>query len=76
MEIKKILDSLVPFVVIGVAIALGISLLLMFFSIAIWGLIIGGVLWLFFLVKNYFFPSEGASDPSKKVRIIEHDDHK
>lgn len=79
MDIKKNLESLVPFVVIGVAIALCIGLLLMFFSIAMWGLIIGGVLWLAALAKQYFFPSKSPSVPTttkEEGRIIEHDDHK
>ena len=74
MDIKKILESLVPFIVVGVAIALCIGLLFMFFSIAIWGLIIGGVLWLAALAKQYLFPS--VSDKKDDGRIIEHDDRK
>jgi hypothetical protein len=78
MDIKKILESLVPFVFIGVAIALCIGLLFMFFSIAVWGLIIGGILWLASLAKQFFFPSTAATPGSSVVkeegRIIEHDD--
>jgi small neutral amino acid transporter SnatA (MarC family) len=79
MDIKKILESLVPFVVIGVAIALCIGLLFMFFSIAMWGLIIGGILWLATLAKQYLFPSKSSTTPTPtkdEGRIIEHDDHK
>lgn len=76
MDIKKILESLVPFIVVGVAIALCIGLLLMFFSVAIWGLVIGGVLWLAALAKQYFFPSQPPTAAKKEEgRIIEHDDH-
>jgi Mn2+/Fe2+ NRAMP family transporter len=74
MDIKKILESLIPFVVIGVVIALGIGLLLMFFSVAIWGVVIGGLLWLGMLAKQFFFPSNPAS--KEEGRIIEHDEHK
>lgn len=56
MDIKKILESLIPFLVVGVAIALCIGLLFMFFSVAVWGLLIGGVLWLGALAKQYLFP--------------------
>ena len=74
MDIKKILNSLLPFVVAGIAIALCISLLFMFFSIAIWGLLIGGILWLAAMAKHYLFakPSVRKEDG----RIIEHDDPK
>ncbi len=74
MDIKKILDSLVPFMVIGIAIALCIGLLLMFFSVALWGLLIGGLLWLAALAKQYFFPSELPK--KEEGRIIEHRDEK
>ncbi len=73
MDIKKILESLVPFFVAGIAIALCIGLLLMFFSVAIWGLVIGGILWLATLAKQYFFSSPNKKE---KGRIIEHDDRK
>lgn len=63
---------MVPFLVAGVAIALCIGLLFMFFSVAIWGLLIGGILWLAALAKQYFFPSTPASQDDG--RIIEHDD--
>lgn len=75
MDIKKILESLVPFLVAGVAIALCIGLLFMFFSVAIWGLIIGGALWLAALAKQYFFPSSPNANKDEG-RVIEHDDRK
>ena len=75
MDIKKIFESLVPFVVIGVAVALCVALLFMFFSIALWGLLIGGILWLGALAKQYFFPS-APHENKQEGRIIEHDDRK
>lgn len=75
MDIKKILDSLVPFVVIGLAIAVCVALLFMFFYIAIWGLFIGGILWLVAMAKQYFFPSTPPAT-KEEGRIIEHDDRK
>lgn len=74
MDIKKIGESLIPYLVIGVAIALCIGLLFTFFSVAIWGLIIGGILWLAALAKEYLFPSKTTS--KEEGRIIEHDDPK
>lgn len=74
MDIKKLFESFVPFILIGIAIAVCIGLLGMFFSIALWGLLIGGILWIIALIQKYFFPSK----PSNKAdgRIIEHDDNK
>ena len=74
MDIKKILESLVPFMIIGIAIALCIGLLFMFFSVAIWGLLIGGVLWLIALAKQYFFSTKPTHH--EEGRIIEHNDKK
>ena len=71
---QKLLENLIPFMVVGVAIALFIGLLFMFFYIAIWGLIIGGVLWLAALAKQYLFPNKSAK--KEEGRIIEHDDRK
>lgn len=72
MDIKKIFESLMPFMLAGVGIALAIGLLMMFFSVAIWGLLIGGILWLGALAKQYLFPATTA--PKEEGRIIEHDD--
>lgn len=73
-KLQKILETLVPFVVLGMAIALFIGLLFMFSYILVWGLLIGGALWLVAVVKSYLFPNESAS--KEKGRVIEHDDKK
>ncbi|BCA96721.1 hypothetical protein TUM19329_30820 [Legionella antarctica] len=74
-KMQKIFENLLPFVVVGVAIALFIGLLFMFFYIAVWGLIIGGVLWLIALAKQYLFPDK-STRKEDEGRIIEHDDKK
>ena len=61
-----------PFVFIGIAIAVFIGLLLTFFYLALWGIFIGAVLWLVAIAKHYFFPPQTPSQ--KHERIIEHDD--
>lgn len=73
-KLEKIIENLMPFVIVGVAIALFIGLLFMFFYIAVWGLIIGGVLWLATLVKQYLFPNN--SPKKEEGRVIEHDNKK
>lgn len=71
MDFKKILDSFLPFIIIGVGIAITVGLLFMFFSIAIWGIVIGGILWLVTLAKQYFFPTQPVKNDSG--RVIDHD---
>jgi hypothetical protein len=73
-KLRKIFENLIPFILVGIAIALFIGLLLMFFYIAVWGLIIGGVLWLGTLAKQYLFPDK--SFKKEKSRVIEHEDKK
>lgn len=74
-KFQKIIENLIPFAVIGVAIALFITLLFMFFYVAIWGLIIGGILWAGMMVKEYLFPGK-KPEQKEQGRIIEHDDKK
>jgi len=73
-KLQKLLETLIPFIVLGISIALLIGLLIMFSYIFVWGLLIGGVLWLVALAKQYFFPVETVK--KSKGRIIEHDDKK
>ena len=78
IQLPKIFENLVPFIIAGIAIALFIGLLFMFSYVVVWGLIIGGVLWLLSLVKELIFPSSKKTPIDKKNqgRIIEHDDKK
>lgn len=73
-KLQKMVQNIIPFIIIGVSIALIIGLLFMFFYIAIWGVIIGGVLWLIALAKQYFFPKKET--PNNSGRVIEHDNKK
>ncbi|HHF7372834.1 hypothetical protein [Legionella bozemanae] len=75
----KIFENLVPFLVAGVAIALFFGLLFMFSYVLIWGLLIGGVLWLITAIKQYLFPDKSNKTEvthKNQGRIIEHDDKK
>lgn len=72
--LQKLLETLVPFILIGIAIALFVGLLIMFSYVLVWGLLIGGILWLIALAKQFLFPSN-STKPSEG-RIIEHDDKK
>ncbi|HHT0592490.1 TPA: hypothetical protein ACTXXA_000351 [Legionella anisa] len=75
----KIFENLVPFLVAGVAIALFFGLLFMFSYVLVWGLLIGGILWLGATIKQYLFPSKSTQTEEinkSQGRIIEHDDKK
>ena len=71
---KSLLEQLFPFLILGTAIALIVGIFIMFSYVLIWGIIIGAVLWLIYVIKNALFPNE-VSTNDKKGRIIEHDDN-
>lgn len=71
-KLRNILESLIPFMLLGVAISLIIGLFIMFSYVLIWGIFIGGILWLVFFIKNFLFPGSKKS-PQAEGRVIEHD---
>lgn len=73
-KIKQIIETLVPFLILGVMAALFIGLIIMFSSVLIWGIFIGGILWAISMLKGFFFPEKKV--PKSEGRIIEHDDQK
>ena len=78
-QVPKIFETLIPFIIAGIAIALFVGLLFMFSYVVIWGLIIGGTLWLISVVKELLFTNtKKTTTIIKKTqgRIIEHDDKK
>lgn len=75
----KIFENLVPFLIAGVAIALFFGLLFMFSYVLVWGLIIGGILWVITAIKQYLFPNNSTKTEvinKNQGRIIEHEDKK
>lgn len=69
-QVPKIFETLIPFIIAGIAIALFIGLLFMFSYVVIWGLIIGGILWLISVVKELIFPSTKKHPLVKKRRGV------
>ncbi|STX30018.1 Uncharacterised protein [Legionella beliardensis] len=67
-------QTLIPFLIIGIAIAMLVGLLIMFSYILVWGILIGGILWLASIVKNFLFPKRVISKTDG--RIIEHNEKK
>ena len=73
-KIQELFQQLPPFMMLGVGIAFFIALMIMFFYVLIWGAIIGGIIWVGFVIKNALFPKKAK--PKSKGRIIEHDEQK
>ncbi|MFC3908844.1 hypothetical protein ACFORL_07110 [Legionella dresdenensis] len=72
-KLQQIIQSLVPFLIMGIAIAMLIGLFIMFSYVLIWGIFIGGVLWFAALIKDYLFPP--PPEEKHEGRVIEHKDH-
>lgn len=66
-SLKKLMQTLLPFLIFGVAVATLIGFFILFSYVLVWGLIIGAVLWLGYSVKNYLFPPRSISKPSGRV---------
>jgi len=67
-KLQRFIEHLVPFLILGVAIALVIGLFIMLSYVLVWGLLIGGVLWLISFIKDKFTKPE---DKKHKGRIID-----
>lgn len=73
-KFQQILQSLIPFMVLGLAVALLIGLFIMFSYVLVWGIFIGGILWIGAIIKSFLFP--GKTLPKSEGNIIEHNDRK
>lgn len=75
---NNLLESLAPFLILGVSVAILIALIVFLSYVFFWGLVIGGVLWVAAFIKERFFPSQSKQKSSQESpgRIIEHDDIK
>ena len=71
--LKQLFAPLVPFVILGIAIALFIGLFIMLSYVLVWGIVLGAIFWLAAMLKNYLFPPFPAD--KKKGRVINHDDN-
>lgn len=70
-RLHHIITQIVPFLTIGVSIALIIGIFIFLSYVLVWGIALGLILWLIVTIKNYFFP--GASQKPLQGRIIEHE---
>jgi hypothetical protein len=71
-KLQELLEQLIPYILLGIAIALIVGLFIMLSYVLIWGIVIGGVIWLVMAIKNLLFPT--VKIDNKKGRVIEHDD--
>ena len=71
-RLQTALEHVMPFLIIGVAVALFIGLFIMLSYVVVWGLFIGAILWLIFWLKDFF--TVKSKTPKSKGRVIEHDD--
>jgi membrane protein YdbS with pleckstrin-like domain len=71
-KLKQMLEQLPAFIILGIAIAVVVGLFIMLSYVLVWGLILGAIIWLGVVIKNYIFPSS-VSDKNAG-RVIEHDD--
>jgi hypothetical protein len=74
-KFKQMLEQLPTFIILGIAIALIVGVFVMLSYVVVWGLLLGGIIWLVVVIKNYLFPVI-SSNKHEKGRIIEHDDDK
>ncbi|NCT57623.1 MAG: hypothetical protein GW760_07965 [Legionella sp.] len=85
-SIKQFLQQLPPYILIGISIALGVGIFIVFSYVLIWGILIGGILWSANVLIEYLksvniIPtkhqtkksSRSSSQSSNKGRIIDHD---
>lgn len=67
---KALSQQLAPFLIIGIAVALFVSILIFLSYVVLWGLVVGGVLWLIAIIRQNFFT---AQPKHAKGKIIEHE---
>ena len=74
-KLQRLFQQLIPFIVVGIGIALAIGLLIMFSYALMWGILIGFIIWLIALIKQTLFPSKNNTQ-NDDGRIIEHEHDK
>ncbi|MDF1828195.1 MAG: hypothetical protein P1U39_07955 [Legionellaceae bacterium] len=84
-SIKQFLQQLPPFILIGISIALGVGIFIVFSYVLVWGIVIGAILWganllIEYLRSAHILPSKkqtkkstSSSTSTSKGRIIDHE---
>ena len=68
--LQRITANFIPFVILGIAVAIMIGFFILFSYVLLWGLLIGFVLCLAVSIKQYFFPNK--KNITFRGRIIEY----
>lgn len=72
---NTLLESLIPFLILGISVVVFIAVMVLLSYVLIWGLVIGAVLWSIFFIKEKLFPSsQQANAPQQKGRVIDYDE--
>jgi len=78
--IRKMLDRIVPFIFLGMALVALVAGFVLFSYLLIFGALVGFVLFVILRIKEKFFPDKNKTtqyhEPTRTGRIIEHDDKK
>ncbi len=77
-SIKQFLQQLPPFILIGVSIALGVGIFIVFSYVLIWGIVIGAILWganvlMQYLKSTNIVPNKNKTKKQSTGRIIDHE---
>lgn len=75
-SLQRFINRLLPFIMLGVGIALAVVVFIFLLHVLMWGLLLGLVIYAVSAIKKRFF-SKGIPTPHHKPttgRIIEHDD--
>lgn len=74
MKHESIFEKVMPYITVGIFIALAIVGIILLSYLLIWGAIIGLVIYAIAYVKERFFPSKKPVKHEQKGRTIDHDD--
>ncbi len=66
------LNTLGPFILLGIVIACVIGLFILSYYVFLWGMIIGCILWVFNLIKRSL-STNNTTEKKTEGRIIDHD---
>ena len=73
---KQFISQFLPYIFVGVRLAVFVARAIILSYVLIWGLIVGTILFIIAAIKNKFFNKKpAANDPEQpQGRIIEHDE--
>lgn len=67
----KFVEAILPYLILGISIAVAVSLIVIFFYLFMWGVIIGFVLWAIMVIKEKFFPTADKNHSHKVLHVEE-----